>query len=257
MANPQEELPLTFGVELEGIFAFTENLRAHLDRQYPAAQIVKEPLPEEIRGFSSRDYPKLCYNSWVIANDGSHPLTIEPLSHSGCRAYRDEPLQLAHDLLANVPGRENCFVQHEDDHAKPTSYHDWSISSDHSLVALTKDELRAVLDKRSELSTTISTEDEGKKEEGKKKKKKKKKKKTELPLAPTNPSSWDSFGIELVSPPYSSPTAFLNDLTPLLHTLTTTPGYALTSTPPCCGMHVHVGLPSSTRLPLRTLQHLA
>jgi hypothetical protein len=222
-------MPLTFGVELEGIFAFHQDkLEEHLKTELPGAAIVKSLTPEQQKGFSQRLYSKQPYQSWALANAGENDMTVEAsVSHETgpIRAYRDEPLHIFKSLLSTTEQGKHVHLHNPSDHAKPEEYKSWILTSDHSLSALQESEKVPAYPSKITSTTT---------------------------------EQWDTYGIELVSPPYLDidlPKAS-EDILSLLSAITT-PSTSSITTNQTCGLHVHIGTPSGESIPLKVLQHLS
>jgi Putative amidoligase enzyme len=218
---------LSFGIELEMLFAFHEDrLRRHLSTHLPGASIIKSPTREEAHSCSAAQYHgTVSYKSWCLVNAGEHDMTLKPsfpTPKGPARAYRDEPLLMMKEvLLENLP----VALHNPAGHEKPTEFPSWIVTSDASLIALEPTALAA--------ATNVEKEDT---------------------------DSWDSYGVELVSPPYTSVEAAQKDLTTIFSALRPSgdmPSDFAVATNNTCGLHVHVGLPDGSRMPLKALQHLA
>ncbi|TKA53133.1 hypothetical protein B0A49_11664 [Cryomyces minteri] len=140
------------------------------------------------------------------------------------RPYIDEPLQLVRHLVSKVPGRRGIHVHAENE--KQTSYQTWSISVDGTLNGLTKADLVAAFPDRI----------------------------PDLAAA----ADFDSYGIELITHPYSCATAARDDIAAVISSLrgSSISNFGVT-TNLNCGAHVHVGLPDGGGIPLSVVQHLA
>ncbi|KAF1992099.1 hypothetical protein K402DRAFT_459287 [Aulographum hederae CBS 113979] len=190
-------LPLTFGMEIEAILAFHQDeMIGYINRNIKGASLVKT----------------------ISDGDRTKQSTV-----NGARAYKDEPLQLAQELLSRTSGTPKTIVHYSEDHKKPTAYSSWGIHADETLAGLPKGEL---------LRTSNGKIDEKTQE------------------------NWDSYGIEIVSPPFSSIRSCSAQLKKILDTIQESHSHGLTTTKDC-GLHVHVGLPGSMELPLGTMQQLA
>jgi hypothetical protein len=218
---------LTFGVEIEGILAFHyDKLQEFIDAHLHGASIVKELSPEQESCLRSKRYTSGPYNSWALSNAGENKMTISPTaSHpSGpIRAYKSEPLHILLDLLSSKGGKP-IHLHYPEDHSKPAEYKDWTLTFDDSIISLTHEEKTVAFP---QLIPTTETE------------------------------NWDSYGFELVSPPYldSAITQAHHDISSMIAGLATPKtGMAANAT---CGVHVHIGLPSSACLPTKVVQHLA
>lgn len=221
---------LTFGVELEGIFAFHQSkIQAHLKPTLPHARLVKDLTTDQRRGLRQAKYPRQVYQSWALANAGDNPMTAEhSVEHESgrIRAYQDEPLSIAKSLLEMTEQGKRIWLWNPEDLGKPGVYERcrWILTADQSLESL-KDS-----DKTLAFPAKI-TETEG--------------------------GEWDSYGIELISPPYSASdlSTAEADISNLLGSLETpTSGITTNET---CGMHVHIGLPTGECLPVKVLQYLS
>ncbi|QDS68214.1 hypothetical protein FKW77_010574 [Venturia effusa] len=219
---------LTFGVEVEGIFAFhMDKLGLHLNFELPHAKIIRNLNDAQRKGLRQAKYPNQVYQSWALANAGGNPTTAEAtMEHENgpIRAYKDEPLHIAKDLLSTTEQGKDVRLFNPEDHAKPERYTNWILTADQSLEALKDSE------KVSAYPSRITDNDKG---------------------------EWDTYGIELVSPPYledelSNAEA---DISSLLFALDTPTSAITTNT--TCGLHVHIGLPSGESIPLKVLQHLS
>ncbi|TLD25985.1 putative amidoligase enzyme [Venturia nashicola] len=219
---------LTFGIELEGIFAFHQDrLQAHLTSKLPHANIVKDLNDDQRTSLRQAKYPRQVYQSWALANAGKNSMTAETsVEHDEgrIRAYKDEPLHVAKELLKTMEQGKGIFLWNPEDHAKPEVYDKrWILTADQSLESLKEEE------KILAFPAKIKNEEK---------------------------DHWDSYGIELVSPPYSEHdlSTAEADISSLLSALETpTSGITTNET---CGVHVHIGLPSGECLPIKVLQHL-
>lgn len=217
-------LPLTFGIELEAIFAFHERrLQNHLERHHPDTNIVKD--------ISAQFWRSDKYTSWTLQDADKNPTTQGPIDEhcderSRLRDYHDEPLQLARDVICQATGSQNTRVHYDANYTKQTDYSAWSISNDSSLNGLTK---LAMIEAFNDRIPTLDAA-----------------------------NNWDSWGVELISPPYADPAHARSEISTMLSSLRGTPSSdhgATVST--ICGMHVHVGLPDNKPFAITTLQHLA
>lgn len=222
---------LTFGVELEGIFAFhQEKLTAHLRHsKFSHASIVKDLGDEQRKGLHQAKYRNQVYRSWALANAGENFMTAEAsVEHEEglVRAYKDEPLYIAQELLSMTEQGREVLLFNPEDHAKPRVYKScqWIITADDSLEALKENE---------KVAAFPSTITDNKKHE------------------------WDTYGIELVSPPYSEDelSNAEADISSLLSSLDTPTSGITTNT--TGGFHVHIGTPTGECLPIKVLQHLS
>lgn len=140
------------------------------------------------------------------------------------RAYKDEPLHVAKTLLSITQQGKEILLFNPEDHVKPEEYKSWILTADQSLEALRDNE------KVSAYPLKITKNDK---------------------------DDCDTYGIELVSPPYSEgelSNAEVN-ISSLLGALDMPTSAITTNT--ACGLHVHVGTPTGECLPLKFLQHLS
>ncbi|RDI89588.1 hypothetical protein Vi05172_g714 [Venturia inaequalis] len=221
---------LTFGVELEGIFAFHQSkLQAHLHSALPQAHLVKDLTNDQRKSLRQARYSKQVYQSWALANAGENVMTaehsVEHQSGARIRAYKDEPLHIVKEILQTTEQGKQILLWNPEDLSKPGVYESsrWILTADQSLQALTEEE---------KISTFPAKIKNGQGEE------------------------WDSYGIELVSPPYletdlAHAEANISGLLGALETPTS--GITTNET---CGVHVHIGLPSGDCFPIKVLQHL-
>jgi len=228
-SSTPSNIPLTFGIELEGIFVFHQDkLEEHLKAVFPNATIIKRLNPEQRKSLRQKAYHDQLYQSWALANAGENTMTAEaslPQEAGQIRAYRDEPLHIVRDLLSTTEQGKQILLHNPANHAKPEEYKSWILTSDHSLSGLQGNEkVLAYPDK-----ITCMTIDK-----------------------------WDTYGIELVSPPYLSCdlSKASEDISSLLSAITTPPTSSI-MTNRTCGLHVHIGTPSGQSLPLKILQHLS
>ncbi|KAI9709234.1 MAG: hypothetical protein M1820_003354 [Bogoriella megaspora] len=152
---------------------------------------------------------------------------VHDASTSMLRPYQDEPLRIMKNLVDQSITPTPEIIVHSGD-TKQSTHHTWSLSQDYSLTGIPHKELPPYI-KKIKPSTT------------------------------DNFLSWDSSGVELISPPYPSTTlasTFEADLVSLLNSIQYSPSAALTNTP-LCGFHVHVGLSNGAPFPLGVIQHLA
>jgi len=134
-----DTLPITFGVELEMVFAFYETLlQAYLDMDNSGATIVKDIIPSERRHLSrpptqyALTRPE--YISWGLTGIAKHPVSIQS-RNGNFRTYGDEPLHVAHQLLP----AKTAYVH--DDRKKATRFTQWHLTNDLSLTGVDKDTL--------------------------------------------------------------------------------------------------------------------
>ncbi|KAF2099366.1 hypothetical protein NA57DRAFT_74867 [Rhizodiscina lignyota] len=266
---------LTFGVELEFVFLFHEDLLlGYLREHFKTSAIVKDVSWEEELMLRQKLHRSIPYNSWALTDAGDNPTTVKPsfcsstekqlTSISGkrttvpasIRAYHTEPLHILHGLLSSAL-QQRFDVFHSDDWSKKDRYEAWTITDDISLSGTDKRTMTNAIAPISNVSRPLDLDE------------------------------WDSYGVELVSPPYRSVSPFLQDLKKIVTTLqghrhsfrhaansfTFATADILkkrsidnfrrdqplhTSTADLqCGFHVHVGLPDGTAFDTRTLQTLA
>lgn len=222
MAN---ELPaLSFGIEIELLFAFSEShLQQYLQQKQPSAKIVKAFSQDAENGLRSKRYPKHPYHSWALLNTGENPATSQPSVETfdgPIRAYINEPLEMVSELLGN---KINHQIHNTADHSKSFDYSKWIVTSDDSIIAPAGSKKAAALSKFT-----------------------------------NNPDNWDTYGVELVSPPFTNLEDAQKQVSTLLALLrgSTNAQYGIL-VDDSCGLHVHVGQPSNAAFPIATLQHLA
>ena len=258
---------LTFGLELELNIAFTEqelvdSLKAY-NVNYTGIQKTHSGTSHSDL-LAAEDYSKSCrsqYPSWAVAMpmDDKDPYTNPMLTSSTHntlsretgqlvrhRGYISEPLLMAqrvmqrHDLnpevkavirnlTANQPEMKLAGSQNESDCllARSADYSNWTLTNDHTLIGNLKSQLL------SELPTKIGT---------------------------SNIDSWDSHGIELISPIFelSNKRASIEELSRHLSSLRSSKSIDILAST-WAGLHVHIGF-SATKpsdLDLKTLQNLA
>jgi len=219
------ELPaLSFGIEMELLFAFQEQpLTNILKRKYPGASVIKNLTGVQQDACRSKQYPRNPYNSWALLNAGTNPKTlrtsVKTLSGE-IRAYINEPLELVSEILASTVEHK---IDNPVDYGAILDYSTWNITSDDSIIALPSSKKVMALDGRIK-----------------------------------DPDSWDTFGLELISPPQTDMSTAKEEVIAILSKLQGTPespfGILLDDS---CGFHVHVGLPDGEALPIRALQHIA
>ncbi|KAJ9669276.1 hypothetical protein H2201_000628 [Coniosporium apollinis] len=222
-------LPLTFGIELEAIFAFHESrLQNHLDKHHPDTKIVKDTHCNTEPGSTEQSDG---YTSWSLQEADKNPTTQGPIDeHCGevsrLRQYHEEPLELARNVICQATGNEGMRVHCTADYTKQADYSAWSISNDSSLNGLTKQALMEAFNDR--IPTLEAAND------------------------------WDSSGVELISPPYADIAHARDEISTILSSLrgTSSSDYGATVST-ICGMHVHIGLPNNEPFTITTLQHLA
>jgi len=222
------QLSLTFGIEIETIILFHEDrLHQVLAKHSLPTEIVRHHSEANLTGLRHRAYINLPYNSWGIRASDGHEDTVKPTVSDTIgeyRAYKDEPLRVVQNLVADIPGCQNVSVHYR--YEKQDIYNEWSINSDGTLYGLSKEEMVKAFGDRV----------------------------PSLQLA----EAWDSYGAEFASPPYSDPDLLREDtrtiLTKVQGDAASQYGAFVNDT---CAFHVHVGLPNNDKFSLLTLQHLA
>lgn len=231
-------LKLTFGVELECVFAFHESLLTeHLKATNVSTDIVKDLTDDMRRDFRRcrTDYlvSRRQYMGWALTSpvpllaSGETTPTANRLEKYGCRPYADEILHLALPLLPSDTDYQSLVYQ-----GKRDTFSQWHICEDTSIMGADKRTLVAALGDRID-----------------------------------DVDTWDSHGLELVSRILEpSPAAFAeisSYLSSLRGNAASRHGALITDH---CGMHVHIGLPPPANashgelLPsfdLPTIQHLS
>ena len=162
---------LTFGIEIEHILLFHETLlHPHLNTTSPTTAIRKTLSPEVRRRLCEGTprhtlfYPE--YRGWGLTTPTNYAnFKVDP--HVGVRTYADEVLHIEDTIFAGA----GIDVEVHDDNGKKARFSKWCLMRDWSLVGLTRDELRAQFQ-----AMSIATNHE-------------------------EVESWDSHGVELVSPP--------------------------------------------------------
>lgn len=158
-----------------------------------------------------------------ILNAGTNPTTLHTSVKTAAgeiRAYINEPLELVSEILAST-------IEHKIDNPVDCGaildYSTWSFSSDDSIIALPSSKKARTLDGRIK-----------------------------------DPDGWDTFGLELISPPHTDVSTSKEEVIGILSKLRGNPessfGILLDDS---CGFHVHVRLPDCEVLPIRSLQHIA
>ncbi|KAH7410949.1 hypothetical protein BKA64DRAFT_772357 [Cadophora sp. MPI-SDFR-AT-0126] len=213
---------LTYGVELELVFAFHEDLIVFpSDGEY---KVVKN-LPYSVRALQRFSRvnpifsPNKIYNSWGIESNIQDPFTHEKLN-----PWKKEPLQIVANILKqNIPAfavpsasRDlNILDTLDMDNKKKLNWDNkkqWKITKDHSVCGVGSKNIQNWLpDKR------------------------------------VQPDNWDSLGVELVSPILNSNTPHDKvRISEIVNALTrkeaTETGSFITNQ---CGLHVHVQGPSA------------
>ena len=240
-----EPFQVTFGVELEMILAFHQDLlERHLRDTHIDSQIIKS-VPENVRidlNVANKVYwpERQTYRGWALTSHTTYgdvdyerqEFFLDCLAKYGYRGYAGEILSLAKTLLPrDVRVHDSMATEY-------TDYRYWHLTHDNSLIGMSKEELS------SNLFSFIDfhTDDE-------------------------DIDNWDSQGIELVFRVLPFTPSSFSEISTQLTPLRGTPSsqHAAFATD-CCGLHIHVGLPTppdheeGTPLPtfdLPTLQHLA
>ncbi|KAK0119882.1 hypothetical protein ONS95_011312 [Cadophora gregata] len=213
---------LTYGVELEFVFAFHEDLIAFpSNAEY---KIVKN-LPYGTRALSRFSRvnpifsPNKIYNSWGVESNVLDPFTKERLS-----PWRKEPLQIVANILKqNIPAFANASASRDlnildtldTDNKKKLNWDNkkqWKITKDHSVCGVGSENIKKW-----------------------------------LPEKTVQHAKWDSLGVELVSPILNSNTAHDKiRISEIVNALTrkeaTQTGAFITNQ---CGLHIHVQGPSA------------
>lgn len=219
---------LSFGLEIECVFAFHESLLGDLlARLRPGARIIKE-IPCEREPLFRRNRGDDRHRSWAIAPADEHSSPPEcglvDLGGDSCHAYTDEPLTLAREVIQKVH-----FLRDVSVHAslsKQSSYPTWSLQNDSSISGLTKQDLALRFSDR---------------------------------IIEPNLSHWDSWGVELVSPPslVRDVSTTMRDTGAMLDALRgsshSSHGALINDQ---CGFHVHIGHADNSTFDLPTLKHL-
>ena len=250
-----ETSPLTFGVEIEHVFAFHQSiLQAHLNDTKDTSSIVKDIGEETRQGLRLVPHRYLTtrklYNGWGLTGPTSYPSGEaeagyqekfeQQLRDYGCRGYGNEPLYVAQKVLSeNIASKGSALEVHVHDSfkRKPTDFGKWQLLNDVSLLGLPRNELASRLDS-GEVGFVSGTADK-----------------------------WDSHGIELVSrvlPFVEDSFTEISDYLDVLQGEWTNRSRHKAFLSEFCGLHVHIGHPSSLEegaqhagFPLSTLQHLA
>lgn len=237
-----ESLQVTFGVELEVILAFNRDfLRTNLLDTNNDSAIVKS-IPDNVRRDLNLTNPvylpeRSKYMGWGLTTpttygDEDHRrqgLFEEQLAKYGYRGYAGEILTLAKTLLPESVCVHDSVVRDY------TDYRYWHLTHDNSLIGMSKRELASHSQSLGGMLDDID--------------------------------NWDSHGIELVTRVLPFTLSSFAEISAHLSALcgTTSTQHAAFATE-CCGLHVHVGLPTpadheeGTPMPsfeLPTLQHLA
>jgi hypothetical protein len=243
----------SFGIELETIITFHEaaikpyivNPNASLSKLDPD-DVLRDALKPK-----RRDYPTVKYKSWAIEGDGPGPSYCEnpdaTVSRNGTaisvRAYKDEPLRLVKDRLSKsrVPFLQDMHIHWDPQFNKQQSYGQWTITGDPTLEGLTSTQKKeALLAQGPRNSRKRVTLDE---------------------------SSFDSYGVEFVSPVYESKNdipALVSDIKALSNAMkfdgvgnkTSESGFISTCTKECA-LHVHVGYSDNHPIDTAVLRQLA
>lgn len=143
-----EDFQITFGVELELVFTFHEDLlRAYLNSIHDNSHIVKD-FSEEDRATMAKQldvgwYDRPRYMGWGLTGQIQHPL-VGWNSSRLLRTYGDEPMQIAREVL-----RKKLYdVGVHFDQAKQKDFSRWHLTYDSSLVGVDKATLQAQLGAR-------------------------------------------------------------------------------------------------------------
>ncbi|MDI1491253.1 MAG: hypothetical protein OHK93_002461 [Ramalina farinacea] len=251
-----ESSPLTFGVEIEHVFAFHQSLlQAHLDDTKDTSSIVKEIDEETRRGMRLVPLRYLAtrklYNGWGLTGPTSYPSGEaessyqekfeEQLQNYGYRGYGNEPLHVAQKALSE----KTIFTEsalgvhvHDSFKRKPTDFGKWQLVNDVSLLGLPRDDLAAALEDKEEAG-----------------------------FSSVKAHQWDSHGIELVSRvlPFAKDSfKEIEDYLDVLKGKRAKRSRHRAFVSELCGLHVHIGHSTyleqgeqRTGFPLSTLQHLA
>lgn len=213
-----QELDVTFGVEIECILAFHQSLlQKHLDRIGDSSSIIKtitDAQRVELRT-NGMTYIRTrpMYMGWALTSECPLPAHRPPQRYDpyvdchrdfGFRPYSDEIVHVAQTLLPGPPDVQSFRQQ-----GKRMDFARWHLSEDASLLGVDKATMVA------ELRDRIG-----------------------------DANDWDSHGIELVSrilpPTQASYDEIAQHLAALRGMSSSLHGAIIT---PFCGLHVHVGLP--------------
>lgn len=251
-----ESSSLTFGVEIEFVFAFHQSLlQAHLENVKDASGIekdVEKDISQETR-VNLRLVPQRYqttrqqYNGWGLKLPTSYSpgeaeywyqeRFAEQLREHGYRGYGNEPLYVAQNAMSSKSTLTGSIpeVYVHDSFRKAKDFEKWQLVNDISLLGLPRPDLVAALGNQ-EWGDISGTADE-----------------------------WDSHGIELVSrvlPFVEDSFTEVSDYLDVLHGKRATGHRAFLSE--FCGLHVHIGHTGyleqgeqRTGFSLSTLQHLA
>lgn len=134
-----DTLPITFGVELEMVFAFHESLlQAYLSKTNSDAAIVKDIIPSERTYLNQRPLvykmTRPQYVSWGLTGTARSPHSKQS-SDGKFRAYEDEPLHVANKLLPS----QVAYVHYGQ--KKATRFDQWHLTNDASLTGADKQTL--------------------------------------------------------------------------------------------------------------------
>ncbi|KAL9007324.1 MAG: hypothetical protein Q9173_007369, partial [Seirophora scorigena] len=210
----------------------------------PNTLIIKDlppPTRESLRQTSTQYlWTRSQYNGWGLTSPSTYPLPRGPGFHNeclakhGCRGYADEALKMERAILLSGPTGTEAVIHAEEE--KRRDFARWYLTTDHSLVGATREELAAVIGG---------------------------------PKAAES-GEWDSAPLELVSPPFAlDEEAGLEEIAAVLKAVRGGKDDDLhrAFTDEWCGFHVHIGLPPKSSsssscneeasFPLPVLQHLA
>jgi hypothetical protein len=136
--------------------------------------------------------------------------------------YLDEPLHLMKKVVDASPSAPMISIHND----KQTTFSSWILSAEPNVPGVPPESLSATFTQR------IGSAAES--------------------------SKWDSWGVEIISPPYAAKqtSSLESDLHELLQPIHTSPTASLATTSKC-GFHVHIGLPNGSAWPLSVVQHLA
>ncbi|KAI9657785.1 MAG: hypothetical protein M1821_002961 [Bathelium mastoideum] len=214
------EIPLlSFGIELEGVIAFHENvIRDHLMRHRPGYRLVKEVSEKLEPSLRSPRYKQIRYNSWALEKHSGKPLP-----------YSEEPLYIARSLVCSNAEAPDINIHSGDN--KLAKFKSWYLSPEPNVPGIA----------RLQLQNTFAR-----------------------CIGAMNEDCWDSWGMEIISPPYRANQipSFQKDFMALTNSLqngntkncSSFAGFKATDS---CGLHVHIGLPDGSEWPVTVVKHLA
>lgn len=142
-----ENFEITYGVELELVFAFRQDLlQGHLDSVPDNSMIIKnlsdtdrEYMANQYFGYSGRP----SYMGWGLTTRIAHPL-IGYNIFGQIRTYGDEPMQIARSQFPSMFFNVGLhFAQ-----ARQTDFSRWHLTHDSSLRGVTKETLMTKLGAR-------------------------------------------------------------------------------------------------------------